>query len=229
MTEPIVVLISADAEWKAVKDQFSQAKFETNPMGGFFLTKINRQTMVFQHGGWGKIAAAASAVYAIETWNPELVINLGTCGGFAGRVERDVILMPDSTLTYDIIEQMSDPQESIDHYTTHLDHSWLKIPYPLPVRNGVLVSADRDLLPRDIPTLIRTYDARAADWESASIAWVTVKRYKRRCLILRGVSDLVSTEGGEAYSSVEFFEQASERIMRRLLESLPGWLNCAGY
>ncbi|NLF50199.1 MAG: 5'-methylthioadenosine/S-adenosylhomocysteine nucleosidase [Leptolinea sp.] len=229
MTEPIVVLISADAEWKAVKDQFSQSKIETYPMGEFFLTNINRQTMVFQHGGWGKIAAAASAVYAIETWNPELVINLGTCGGFAGRVERDVILMPDSTLTYDIIEQMSDPQESIDHYTTRLDHSWLKIPYPLPVQNGVMVSADRDILPRDIPALIKTYDARAADWESASIAWVTVKKYRRRCLILRGVSDLVSTEGGEAYSSVEFFEQASERIMRRLLESLPGWLSCAGY
>lgn len=229
MNEPIVVLISADAEWKWTRKYFPHVQIEFNPLGEFFLTKIKQETVVFQHGGWGKIAAAASAVYVVETWNPMLVINLGTCGGFLHRIERDAILMPDKTLTYDIFEQMSDPQESINFYTTHLNYSWLKRPYPLPVEKGVLVSADRDLIPADIPTLIDQYNARAGDWESASIAWVTVKKYKRRCLILRGVSDLVSEKGGEAYNGIGFFEQSSGRIMHRLLDSLPGWLTCAGF
>ncbi len=227
--KPVVVLVSADAEWKSVKEYFNDAKIQSNAFGEFFLTEINQQTVVIQHGGWGKIAAAASTVFAIEKWNPDLVINPGTCGGFTGQIERDVILMPDQTLTYDIIEQMSDPQESINHYTTHLDHSWLKQPYPFPVESGVLVSADRDIVPADIPSLITTYGARAADWESSSIAWVAAKKYKRRCLILRGVSDLVSEAGGEAYDGMEFFEQASRKIMHRLCESLPAWLACAGY
>ncbi len=229
MIKPIVILISADAEWKWVREYYPDVPVKTNPFGEFFLTEINRYPVVFQQGGWGKIAAASSAVYALEEWDPQLVINLGTCGGFSGLIERDVILMPDKTLTYDIIEQMSDPQESIGHYTTNLDHSWLKQPYPLEIQTGVLVSADRDLLPADIPSLVSLYGARAADWESASIAWVTAKKYGRHCLILRGVSDLVSEQGGEAYNGISFFEQASGRIMRRLLDSLPGWLTCAGY
>jgi adenosylhomocysteine nucleosidase len=226
---PVVVLISANAEWPPVKDFYRVDTVDSNPYGEFFLTKINQQSIIFQLGGWGKIAAAASAEFAIQKWDPELVVNLGTCGGFAGHINRGDILMPDHTLAYDIIEQMGDAQEAIDHYATSLDYSWLKQPYPLPVQNGLLVSADRDILPADIPMLINTYHSRAADWESASIAWVTAKKNHRRCLILRGVSDLVSEQGGEAYAGMEFFEQSSRQIMQRLCESLPGWLTCAGY
>jgi adenosylhomocysteine nucleosidase len=226
---PVVVLISADAEWTSIKENYPDSQVYRNPFGEFFLTLIKKQSVAFLQGGWGKIAAAASAGFAITQWDPELVINLGTCGGFSGQIERGAILMPDTTLAYDIIEQMSDPQEAIAHYTTRLDHSWLKQPYPLPVEGGILVSGDRDIIPAEIPTLIQTYHARAADWESASIAWVVLKKYERRCLILRGVSDLVSEEGGEAYSGMAFFENSARQIMRELCASLPAWLACAGY
>ncbi len=224
-----IILVSADAEWASVKEYYSGAIHQHDTFGEFFLTEIKGQTVVFQQGGWGKIGAAASAAYAIQRWESELVLNLGTCGGFAGKIDRGVILMPDKTLSYDIIEQMSDPQEAIEHYTTHLDHDWLKPPFPFEVQGGVMVSADRDIVPTDISSLIKAYNARAADWESASIAWVTVKKFKKRCLILRGVSDLVSETGGEAYEGIEFFAQASRKIMVKLCESLPVWLTCAGY
>jgi adenosylhomocysteine nucleosidase len=135
--------------------------------------------------------------------------------------------MPDQTLSYDIIEQMGDPQEAIEAYATRLDHSWLKQPFPLSVQGGILVSGDRDIVPETIPSLINLYHSRAADWESASIAWVAAKKHNRRCLILRGVTDLVSSQGGEAYGGMDFFEQASRQIMDRLCGSLPGWLACA--
>ena len=181
------------------------------------------------HGGWGKIAAAATTQYVIDHWNPELIINPGTCGGFVGSIQRGQILLPQKIVIYDIIEQMGNPQEAIDFYSTELNYDWLKHPYPLPVESGVLVSADRDILPGDISTLTQTYQARAADWESGSIAWVASKIHKRRCLILRGVSDLVSEQGGEAYENNYFFQKSAEKIMQRLCDSLPGWLVCAGY
>jgi adenosylhomocysteine nucleosidase len=226
---PVVILISANAEWIPVKEVFGIGSVDANAFGEYFHTEINQQPVVFQHGGWGKISAAASTEFAIQQWNPDLVINLGTCGGFSGQIERGDILMPGRTLSYDIIEQMGDAQEAIDFYTTSLNFSWLQKPYPVVVQNGVLVSADRDILPADIPSLIQTYQSRAADWESASIAWVAAKRHNRRCLILRGVSDLVSEQGGEAYEGTDFFEQSARQIMRRLCSSLPGWLTCAGY
>jgi adenosylhomocysteine nucleosidase len=44
--------------------------------------------VVYIHGGWGKISAAVSAQYVIDRWNPDLLINLGTCGSFEGLVKR---------------------------------------------------------------------------------------------------------------------------------------------
>ena len=38
----------------------------------------------------------------------------------------------------------------------------------------------------------------ALDWESGAIAWVAA-RNQTRCLILRGVTDLVGEAGDEAY------------------------------
>lgn len=226
--KPVVVLVSANAEWGPVKDYYRPSRVEANPYGEYFQEIIHKQPVIFQHGGWGKIASAASTEMAVNRWNPEMIINIGTCGGFAGQIERGAILMPDRTLAYDIIEQMGDAQEAIEAYTTRLDNSWLKQPYPLPVQSGILVSADRDIVPESIPGLIAQYQARAGDWESASIAWVAAKKHNRRCLILRGVTDLVSPQGGEAYGGMDFFEQASRQIMDSLCASLSGWLACAG-
>ena len=228
-TFPIVIIISANAEWKPVIDYYQPATCEKSPFGEYFLTIIKRQPVTFIHGGWGKIAAAATTQYVIDQWNPELIINLGTCGGFVGSIQRGQTLLPEKTIVYDIVEQMGNAQEAIDFYSTELNYDWLKHPYPLPVESGVLVSADRDILPGEVSTLMNTYQARAADWESGSIAWVATKTHKRRCLILRGVSDLVSEQGGEAYENIYFFQRSAEKIMQRLCDSLPAWLVCAGY
>jgi adenosylhomocysteine nucleosidase len=35
--------------------------------------------VIFVRGGWGKIDAAASTLYAIDRWSLSIVVNLGTC------------------------------------------------------------------------------------------------------------------------------------------------------
>jgi len=225
----ILVLISANAEWKAVREFYPEAIYQSGPYGEWFTRSlVARPTgqvkqAVFLHGGWGKIAAAASAEYAIQCFQPELIVNLGTCGGFSGRVERGEILLATETVVYDIIEQMGDAQQALDHYTTHLDLDWLPATLPLPVRRARLVSADRDILPQDITMLRERFDAVACDWESGAIAWVAA-RHDLRCLILRGVSDLVDEGGGEAYGKLDLFHEQAALILSRLLESLPLWV-----
>lgn len=214
-----VVLISANSEWQAAKELLSPARIDHSPFGETF----EAQALTFIHGGWGKISAAATTQYAIDHFQPELLVNLGTCGGFAGRVELGTILLVNRTVVYDIVEQMSDPQEAISHYSTEIDLSWLKEPPTHPVQRGLLLSADRDILKEDIPMLMEKYGAIAADWESAAIAWVA-KRNRVKCLILRGVTDLVSAEGGEAYGNIELFHSRTKEIMKTLLDQLPDWL-----
>ncbi len=218
-----VILISANSEWRAVRDAYPSAPVESGPYGEWFKTSLVGQKVIFLQGGWGKISAAASAQYAIQRWQPGLIINLGTCGGFEGCVERGKVLLATETLVYDIIEQMGDAQEAIDHYATHLDLSWLGQTYPMEVLPARLVSADRDILPGDVKMLRDRFGAVAADWESGAIAWVC-QRNGVRCLILRGVSDLVAENGGEAYGSPEVFHNGTRKVMSKLLAALPDWL-----
>lgn len=186
------------------------------------MTQIESQPYLFFQGGWGKIAAAASTQYVIDRWQPRLLINLGTCGGFEGRIEQGAILLVEKTLVYDITEQMGDAQQAIDHYTSEIDLSWLRPPYPLRVQRSLLVSGDRDLLVEDPPRLAQRYGAVAGDWESGAIAW-TAKRNHTPLLILRGVTDLVGSTGSEAYGDLALFERAAERILNQLIAALPGW------
>jgi adenosylhomocysteine nucleosidase len=219
----IVVLISANAEWRSVKPLFPQAALQTSPFGEWFDGLVGAQQVTFFFGGWGKISAAATAQYVIDHFQPDLMINLGTCGGFAGCIETGTLILVERTVVYDIIEQMGDPDEAIQHYASHIDLSWLPDGLPGTYRRDVLVSADRDILLDDIPMLRSRYGAVAADWESGAIAWVAQKN-RVRCLILRGVSDVVGSTGGEAYGDYALFAQRSEEIMKNLLSLLQSWM-----
>ena len=232
----IVVIISANAEWRVVKELYPNLEIQQSPYGEFSelpLSKLDvkppalslSKGLTLFHGGWGKISAAATAQYVIDHFKPDLLINLGTCGGFAGRIETGTIMLVERTLVYDIIEQMGDGAEAIEHYSTEIDLSWMedgKGGQRSFVR-GLLVSADRDIVVEDIPMLIEKYNAVAADWESGAIAWVA-KRNSTRLLILRGVSDLVGGDGGEAYGKIEIFHERTKAVMRELFLQLPEWL-----
>jgi adenosylhomocysteine nucleosidase len=218
----IVVLISAIAEWNAVKPLFSDAKIRRFPFGECFDILIQDEHISFFHSGWGKIASAGSMQYVLDQYSPDLVVNLGTCGGFEGAVNQGDIILVDKTYVYDIVELMGD-LDIVSYYAASLDLSWLAEPYPFPARRGLIASADSDLPPGKIPFL-KSHGAIAADWESAALAWVA-QRNNARLLILRGVSDIVSEEGGEAYNNIEVFNERARGIMEQLIEQLPEWLN----
>ena len=73
-----VVIVSANAEWKVVRSLYPAARYEPTPWGEQFELVLDRERVIVMHGGWGKVAAAGSAQYAIDRWHPRYVINLGT-------------------------------------------------------------------------------------------------------------------------------------------------------
>jgi adenosylhomocysteine nucleosidase len=217
-----VVLISAEAEWQAVREHFPRQPRRISPFGEIIHVQENDQKIIFFQGGWGKIAAA-STQYVIDHYKPAGIANLGTCGGIKGKVEQGEILLVEETLVYDIYEQMGDPQAAIQDYAVCLDLSWLP-QSPIPVRRAKLLSADRDILPSDVPQLTQEYQAIAADWETGAIAWVA-QRNAMRCLILRVVTDLVSVGSGDIYGDYPAFVQEARAAMHKLLDSFPLWIS----
>lgn len=218
----VVVLVSAITEWLAVKEVLTPNDLENSPYGEWFDAVIDSWTVKFFHAGWGKTASAGAMQYVIDHYNPDITINLGTCGGFEGLVELEETIIVEKTFIYDIIELMGDFGSVPEYYASTLDLTWLPEPCPFPVRRGTLASADSDLQPERISQLTAR-GAIAADWESAALAWVARKN-GARLLILRVVSDLVNERGGEAYDNIELFKERTRVIMRRLVGQLPKWI-----
>jgi adenosylhomocysteine nucleosidase len=224
----IVVLISADEEWRAVKEIKNPTEpLRSSPFGEWFPYNFDVQgrqlAVVFLQTGCGKIPAAAATQYVLNKWNPQLMINLGTCGGFEGKVERGDILLITKTVVYDIYERSGGHDEQVAKYTTDLDLSWLEKPYPQNALPATMATADQDLDPDSIPNLYEKYGAVAADWESGAIAYVAYEKNKTRCLIVRGVSDVVDPDGGKPSSEIDIIE-GTKIVMRKLLDSLPEWI-----
>lgn len=225
MDSTIVVLISANAEWDCTRSYYRNPTIQQSPVGGYFTRELANRSITFLNSGWGKVASAAATQYAIDHWAPELIINPGTCGGFAGAIQVGEIILPNETLIYDIYERMGDAEEAVNHYATRLDLGFLCLPFPRDVRIARLISADQDIDPDLVFKLKQDYGAIAADWESGAIAWVS-QRNHTDCLILRVVSDLVDSMGGELYQQGSFSEQAKE-VFIPLLKTLPNWIRCA--
>lgn len=221
----IVILISAHSEWRAAKSYCNDPLTERTPFGECFYKSIAAVPCVFMEGGWGKVSAAGSTQYAIDRWRPRLLINLGTCGGMEGQITVGEVVLANETLIYDIYERMGDQQSALDHYATSIDLSFLRTPYPHSVRVCRLVSADQDIDPAMLDTLVNHFHAIASDWESGAISW-TAARNGTRLLILRVVSDLVNRTGGELYPQGDFSARAAE-VMQPLLAALPAWICCA--
>jgi len=217
-----VVIVSAIGEWAGVTPLFPESRIESFPFGECFTANVGGHELPFFHSGWGKIASAATMQYLIDHHAPDLIVNLGTCGGFEGVVNQGDILLIEKTIVYDIVELMGDLDIS-NYYASSLDLSWLAEPLPHPARRALIASADRDLPPQKIP-LLKSKGAIAADWESAALAWVAQKN-NARLLILRGVSDIVNEQDGEAYDNIEIFNERAKDIMKMLVSQLPAWLD----
>jgi hypothetical protein len=70
----VVVLISANVEWKPVRAYLSKETAAGTPFGECISKTMDAEgkkySIVYFHGGWGKISAAASTQYAIDRWTP---------------------------------------------------------------------------------------------------------------------------------------------------------------
>jgi len=231
MKPEVVVLICADDEWKVLKEIVQLDEIKPSPFGEWFIqgiiVKDAEVPLIFFQTGCGKIPAAAATQYALDVWRPKLVINLGTCGGFEGSVKKGDILIAHRTVVYDIHERSGRQNEQVAKYATDLDLSWLGEPYPLNAVPAIFASADQDLDQKNVGPLNKEHRAVAADWESGAIAYVAWKKNNTKCLIVRGVSDIVGKGGSEIYETPNKFVESVKQIIPRLLKALPAWVSKA--
>lgn len=216
----IPILVSANGEWDAVVSILQPSSLQQSLSGTYFQTRIDGQPCLFFHSGWGKIATAASTQFVIDHYQPDLVINIGTSGGFSGSSEVGEILLVNETLIYDIVERMDDPIVALNHYRTKNDLSWITHPLPAGTRQARIATADQDIDFKAFDLLTKTHQADAADWETGAFAWVAA-RNQVPWLALRAVSDLVTPLGSETDNGVDLWRSRLDHLMRNILAELP--------
>ncbi len=224
-THRVVILISADEEWRVVRCYLCPHEVNNYPFGEYFKHDFDNhkrhKSAYFCQTGCGKIPAAAATQCAINQFKPKMIINLGTCGGFLGRVKKNDILVVKETVVYDIYERTGNEEAQIEKFRTSIDLSWIKGPYPMDAEPVTMATADQDLDPEMISGLIEKFGAKAADWESGAIAYVA-QRNQLKCLILRGVSDVVGSSI-DGPSSEEEIRKGTHTVMKRLIRGMSEW------
>jgi adenosylhomocysteine nucleosidase len=214
----VTVIVSADAEWAAVRARFPGDRVQPSPYGEWFVhDDLAGGAVLFFHGGWGKIAAAGGTQYVIDRFEPSLIVNLGTCGGFGVGVTEGEVVLVDEAVVYDLDEKMGDADEASRFYTSKPDVALWPAALRSRVRVGHLASADRDVDPAELPRLRDHFHAIAGDWESGAIAWVAAHNHTK-VLILRGVSDVIDAGGDATYGAPGEFARRARATMNGLLD-----------
>lgn len=216
----IVILVCSDFEWDFVLSVFNDAELKESPYGNWFIlnsSPAKDHQVIWFKSGWGKIGSAGATQYVIDTFAPDLIINIGSCGGFKGWIKQGDVVLINETIVYDMVDLIGKSDKSIEFYKTTIDYSWLKDESILKLPKAVMVTADQDLNPERIEELHVKYNAVVGDWESGAIAWIAA-RNGTKLLILRGVSDVAGVDGNEAYGENESaFLKGVYEVMNELI------------
>lgn len=123
------IQICADKEWPCIKSIFKvrDNRLQLSPFGECFDDPLGSIECRWYHSGATKTRAAAACQYAICTWHPDTIINLGTCGGVAHNVKELDIILVNKTIQYDVIERFGELSESFQKdQETIIDVSWVR-------------------------------------------------------------------------------------------------------
>jgi adenosylhomocysteine nucleosidase len=226
----IVVHIPARSEWRALLSELpTHSPSQLVPVGEVITldwsTNSSPIELIVLRGGVGKIRAAASTQYAICTWQPDLYLVLGTAGAVDPNVQELDLVWATQTIISDFQHALTTTAVNTlvtDHHM-QCPHDWSACLFPLPVRPGVIATADGDVTHHNASWLHTTFGATIADWESGAIAYVCAAN-AIPWLILRGVSDVPTTPPDHQYQR---FQHNTPLVMQRLWSLVPSVLTAA--
>lgn len=215
----LAIQICSELEWKSTRSilKIGRGQLLGQPYGESFNCKLGQHQSIIYQSGATKTRAAAACQFAIDTWHPDGIINLGTCGGVSKEVSKLDIILANKTFQYDVIQRFGKPSlRFMRDLKTILDLTWIDLTkISRKVRIGTLASADQDM-DYNQRNKLQGKKVIAADWESASIAKVC-ELNKMKCLVLRGITDI--PKRGATHKKIQEYDYRKNTliIMKDLL------------
>ncbi|UQY80814.1 5'-methylthioadenosine/S-adenosylhomocysteine nucleosidase [Candidatus Hepatincola sp. Av] len=159
----------------------------------------------------GKAAAASATTYLIENYNPDFLLNIGTCGG-VNNTNIASIILANSAAYHDVdvrafgyklgqlpkqVEVFSGGNQTVKFQDLS---TFLKNRYPLV--NGLIITGDQFVANKDKVNIIKNMypNIVAIDMEAAAIAQVCLM-YKKNFAFLKKVSDLADADATDSFKN----------------------------
>jgi len=124
----IALQICSTHEWNSMIEilRIRAEMLRLQPFGQYFEQPFNGHEGIFYQSGDTKTRSAAACQFAIDRWQPDRIINLGTCGGVGKEIGKLDLIMAEKTVQYDCIIRFGEPQELFyKPMMTTIDTSWV--------------------------------------------------------------------------------------------------------
>lgn len=219
----ICIQICSNSEWRSLKDILINKEHQISqyPFGEFIEIKLYDEECIFYHSGATKTRSSAACQFAIDNWQPKMIIVLGTCGGVDKKLNVLDIIIANKTVQYDCIDRMGkEPYVFYEPLTTIIDNSWIHLnEFHGNVYEGMIATADQDIN-YEVLKMLRKEEVLCADWESGAIAYICRLNKVRNCIV-RGVTDIPTENADEsAISQGTDYRQNTPRVMKKLIEDI---------
>jgi len=228
----ICMQVCARGEWRSLKKILGNTEVEikTYPFGEYIRCMIKDKECIFFHSGATKTRSSAACQYAIDNWEAEIIIVLGTCGGVDTRLKTLDVVIADKTAQYDCIDRMgNEPYVFYEEFVTSIDNSWINLnEFKERIWQGTIATADQDVN-YEVMKMLQKEQVLCADWESGAIAYIC-RLNQVRCCIVRGITDIpVEEVQKSAISQGTDYRSNTPKVMEKLIEEiLPILIRCLG-
>ncbi len=181
------------------------------------LLLLNGKDKRHQVDNIGTQAATLNAFVAISQYQPDLIINCGTAGGFSskGAAIADVYIAHKKVCFHDRRIDLPGgfPDYALGNYPV-IASDYLASKFKL--KQGIISSSDAlDYTPKDM-LIMQANDVSVKEMEAAAIAWVC-QQYNQDFTAIKAITDIVDGKHATATEFLENFQLASEALKTKVV------------
>ena len=233
----IAVLGAMECEIEEVKNYLINLKEQVYKDLKIFTGNIGNKFIILAQTGIGKVNAALNCQYIIDTFTPDIIINIGVAGGIGKGLKVGDIVIGTSLVQHDFDVSVLGyvkgymctgiNKDKPTHFycdkliTEKFKQSLLNILKENKIYEGIIATGDQFVSDKKLKEEInKTFNALAVEMEGAAIAQVAT-RNKIPFSVTRVISDLADGTTAE-YQNV--FEKETSQILAEAVKNILAYL-----
>ena len=225
-----VGIIGAMDEEVALLKEAMSTVYESEKAGCHFFTgKINDHDVILLQSGIGKVNAAMATTLLIQLFEPEVIINTGSAGGFNANLNVGDVVISTEVVHHDVdvtafnyaygqVPGMPATYKADPNLMAIAERAANRIK-EVQVVNGLIATGDSFLSDAERVATIKTKfpDLQCGEMEAAAIAQVSYQ-FNVPFVIIRSLSDIAGKDANVSFD--EFLETAATNSANLILSML---------